>query len=61
MSYVDPTAPYAMFRFNGEVVVMNKDQFMQALADSRLCKCNSCLCCRVREYRSENLIVGATA
>ena len=45
--------PYAQFRFNGQIVKMTKAMFEQALRDSRHCKCNSCLICRVREYYEE--------
>lgn len=42
--------PFAMFRFDGEVVEMTKAQFDQALRDSRHCSCKACLVCRVAEY-----------
>lgn len=45
--------PYAMFRFQGAVIEMSEYQFKQALADSRLCHCGDCLCCRVAEYRRD--------
>ena len=48
------TIPYAVFRFGGEVIQMNKPQFEQAVADGRICKCNKCLCCRALEYKRDN-------
>lgn len=42
--------PYAMFRFNGQVVELTEAQTEQALRDSRHCNCKECLVCRVKEY-----------
>jgi hypothetical protein len=46
--------PYAQFRFDGEVVTMNKAQFDQAVRDGRLCKCGQCLACRAWEYLKDS-------
>jgi len=45
--------PYAQFRFHGEVVSMNQNQFEEATRTGIKCKCNSCLCCRAYEYQRE--------
>ena len=45
--------PYAMFWFNERVVKMTKQQYEQALRDSKHCKCGRCLVCRTREYDDE--------
>ena len=42
--------PYAMFRFNGEVICMTEYQVKQAQADAKICRCGSCLACRTVEY-----------
>ena len=47
----EDTAPYAMFRFNGEVVILTRRQFVEATGTP--CKCGSCLCCRAKEYEKE--------
>lgn len=46
--------PYAQFRFNGEVMSLTEAQFKQAVADGRLCRCNTCLACRAAEYAKDN-------
>ena len=45
--------PFAMFRYRGEVVEMNRDQFHRALRDARLCRCGNCLACRAAVYDTE--------
>lgn len=49
-----PKTPYAQFRFNGQVVVMNRHQFTQAVSDGKTCRCGNCLACRATEYAKEN-------
>ena len=45
--------PFAMFRYNGEVITLNERQFKQAVADGRICRCKDCLACRALEYYNE--------
>ena len=45
--------PYAQFRYNGEVVCLNRDQYKQALSDAKICRCHKCLACRAAEYDRE--------
>ena len=44
---------YAVFRFNDEILHLTESQFKQAVADGRICQCNSCLACRALEYQEE--------
>ena len=52
---------YAKFSFNGEEIQLTEQQFKQALADSKLCRCERCLICRVRQFHREqsSQIIGA--
>jgi len=46
------TAPYAVFRFNGEIELLTYAQFLEAYKTP--CTCNTCLCCRVKDYAKAN-------
>jgi hypothetical protein len=50
---VSQIVPFAQFLFNDEVVSMNKQQFEQAVKEGKLCRCQSCLACRAKEYFEE--------
>ena len=41
-------APYAMFRFHNEVLILTLRQWEEAL-DTK-CSCEDCVCCRAKEY-----------
>ncbi|MGW8177812.1 MAG: hypothetical protein ACWGQW_03345 [bacterium] len=42
--------PYASFRFQGEVIDMDRYAFLKAVQRGRQCRCGECLNCRAREY-----------
>lgn len=45
---------YAVFRFNDEILQLTEYQFKQAVADGRICRCNSCLVCKALEHHLKN-------
>lgn len=45
---------YAVFRFNDEILQLTEYQFKQAVADGRICRCNSCLVCKALEQHLKN-------
>lgn len=52
---------YAVIRFNDEEIHLTEQQYKQALADSKLCVCERCFVCRVRQFHRDqsNQIIGA--
>lgn len=49
------STPFALFRFNNELIQLTERQFNQAINDGILCKCNKCLACRAVVYHREVL------
>jgi hypothetical protein len=48
------TIPFALFRtHDGRTVAMSKEQYEQARAVARICRCGTCDCCRAVEYVTE--------
>lgn len=45
--------PYALFRNHGRVVAMTREDYNQAEAIARTCRCGDCDCCRAVEYVRE--------
>jgi hypothetical protein len=45
--------PYALFRNHGRVVAMTEEDYRLAKATARICRCNTCDCCRAVEYVTE--------
>jgi threonine dehydrogenase-like Zn-dependent dehydrogenase len=45
--------PYAMFRFDGEVVEMEREEFEDAVAVGKDCECGKCINCRAFAYYKE--------
>jgi hypothetical protein len=50
---------YALFRYKGETIGMNEQQFKQAVADGRACRCKDCLACRTYDYWRNAVQTGA--
>ena len=53
--YSQNNIPYVMFRFNGEVITLTKNQFENAVRDSIHCNCKDCLVCTALDYYNNNL------
>ena len=51
-STIPTAAPFAQFRYEGEIVSLTEWQFTQALVGD--CDCGKCLACRAKEYSKEN-------
>jgi hypothetical protein len=45
--------PFALFTNHGRLVAMTREEYKQASAIARICRCGTCDCCRAVEYVRE--------